>query len=333
MPRSEPIFSIIIPVYNKEKYIEECIDSVESQTFQLFEIILVDDGSTDGSGNICKSISRKYTNVQYLYQNNSGPYDARLYGINHSSGQYLLFLDSDDRLRKDTLSILYDCITRESPDVIIFNMTSNPEFIGKYYHYPFKCDSLFEGNNKHIIYEALLNTSTVNNLATKCILHKLFSDVYFEKIPGFKNAEDLYCVTRIIDSASSLYLLDEALYYYRQDLGSTTHNYDRSFYDSIIVANNQCIKFAEKWGSKFYALAKKRCAKACIVTVRHIVMSELCDENKRIEIERVLSSDFFKQCIKYKPSALSIRELFIYYLLRYKRVNLSEVLIKLRSFL
>lgn len=115
-------FSIIIPVYNVEKYLRRCVDSVLSQTFTDYEIILVDDGSPDNSGIICDEYNREYTCVQVIHKRNGGLSSARNAGIKAASGEYLLFLDSDDLWNdKNALNELQAVIISEKlPDLVCY---------------------------------------------------------------------------------------------------------------------------------------------------------------------------------------------------------------------
>lgn len=114
-------FSIIIPVYNAECYLKACLDSVLQQTYQNFEVICVDDGSTDHSSNILDQYSKKNSQIRVFTINNSGPSMARNIGIAHAVGDYILFLDSDDSLSKDCLKLLCSVIGDTStPDVVVF---------------------------------------------------------------------------------------------------------------------------------------------------------------------------------------------------------------------
>ena len=118
-------FSIIIPVYNVEKYLGECIDSVLGQTFKDYEIILCDDGSTDGSGKICDFYRDSCSNgtVRVLHDINAGAAIARNRGIDAARGEYILFLDSDDFYIENTfLQMLSDKISEEKPDVLLFGI-------------------------------------------------------------------------------------------------------------------------------------------------------------------------------------------------------------------
>ena len=99
-------FSIIIPFYNCEMYIAKCIDSALNQTYKNFEIILIDDGSTDGSLIIVEKYKNSFNNIILFSQENSGPFEARLFGANQAHGEYLLFVDADDELHPDALNVI-----------------------------------------------------------------------------------------------------------------------------------------------------------------------------------------------------------------------------------
>lgn len=111
--------SIIIPVYNTEKYLKECIDSILSQNFEDVEIICINDGSTDGSLEILKSYSQK---IKLVNKENSGAGDSRNIGLNLASGEWILFLDSDDFLEENALAKLYNKAKSDDTEVIFFNV-------------------------------------------------------------------------------------------------------------------------------------------------------------------------------------------------------------------
>lgn len=115
----DPFFSIVIPVYKVEKYINQCVDSILSQSFQNYEIILVDDGSPDNCPFICDYYALKYSNIKAVHKENGGLSDARNLGISHSRGEYILFVDSDDYICEDSLTSIYNTIVGNcSPDVV-----------------------------------------------------------------------------------------------------------------------------------------------------------------------------------------------------------------------
>ena len=105
--------SIIVPVYNVELYLEKCIESIINQTYTNIEIILVDDGATDSSGNICDLYSKKDSRIKVIHKRNGGLSDARNVGIEKAVGQYLMFVDSDDYIDKTMCEKLYNALKKQ----------------------------------------------------------------------------------------------------------------------------------------------------------------------------------------------------------------------------
>ena len=101
--------SVIIPVYNAEQYLEECLNSIRNQTYKELEVILVDDGSTDNSGKICDKYTKVDNRFRVLHINNSGPSYARNIGLKEAQGEYITFVDADDWLATNTLELCYQC--------------------------------------------------------------------------------------------------------------------------------------------------------------------------------------------------------------------------------
>lgn len=122
-----PKISIIVPVYNVEKYLKQCIDSILLQSFQNWECILVDDGSVDNSGNICDEYATKDSRIQVVHKKNGGVCSARNIGLLNANGEWIYFVDSDDILYPNALS-LFDEMTLNSVDAIMAGYTVSPEY-------------------------------------------------------------------------------------------------------------------------------------------------------------------------------------------------------------
>ena len=119
-----PLVSVIIPVYNVEKYLEECVNSVLNQTYKNIEIILVDDGSTDSSGTMCDSFAEHHNNIKVYHKSNGGQSTARNMGLEEAQGKYIYFLDSDDIIVPDALEKLCNIAETDSSDVVFFDAES-----------------------------------------------------------------------------------------------------------------------------------------------------------------------------------------------------------------
>ena len=117
----EPIFSVIMPVYNVEKFLSIALDSLKNQTFSDFEVICINDGSPDNSLAILEEYTKTDTRFKIINQKNQGPGIARNNGLNNARGKYIVFLDPDDFLNTNSLTILHQVFTSQNPDIIQFN--------------------------------------------------------------------------------------------------------------------------------------------------------------------------------------------------------------------
>ena len=120
-----PLISVIVPVYNTEKYLPRCIDSILAQTFTDFELLLIDDGSTDKSGTICDEYAKKDKRIRVFHKENGGVSTARQLGIDKAIGIYSIHTDGDDWIEKDMLKDMYDKIIEKNADILIADFFIN----------------------------------------------------------------------------------------------------------------------------------------------------------------------------------------------------------------
>ena len=232
---SRSMFSIIIPVYNVKDYIEECVKSVLEQTFASYEIILVDDGSTDGSGELCDKLAEIDHRIFCYHKDNGGLSSARNYGIDKAKGSYLYFLDSDDFLRQGALAD-FDSYIRQynNPDIITENgmcifsegkVTRDENYKGG--------DTFGKKDGKTALL-MFLNGAPHFSACGKCFSNE------FWKANGFKfteniTSEDLDIVYKIIFKASTIVMTEQSYYVYRPlREGSITHNYSEKKISDIL---------------------------------------------------------------------------------------------------
>lgn len=237
-------FSIIAPVYNVEKYLRKCIESILNQTNQNFEIILVNDGSTDKSGEICEQYQKKYPEkIRYYSHDNQGQYLTRKKGLDVANGDYFVFMDTDDELRNDALEKLENVIIYNlDVDVVIYKLnridqrsrllkTNNETLYTKGYI------------DKEEMIKKLLSTTIFNSLCIKCIKCSLYRESENLETLGYKNinysyikhGEDLLQSIPFIMNARSLYYLPEDLYHYRVNENSVSHFADSNRYISLLT--------------------------------------------------------------------------------------------------
>lgn len=219
---SRPMFSLIVPVYNVESYLGECLDSIVAQTNRDFELILVDDGSTDSSGKLADAFQKKNADafpIQVVHQTNQGLSAARNCGISHASGEYILCIDSDDYIIPETLQALQEKLQEASYDMVFFRFQEFDEN-GQRDIRPVLFPSAMSMRNAETL-EALFTKHLENFAWSFLAKRELYSDIHF---PIGRNYEDKATTYRLIAASRQVGLLDKSLYRYRQRQGSITHN-------------------------------------------------------------------------------------------------------------
>lgn len=202
--------SVIVPVYNVEKYLNKCLTSLVNQTYKNFEIIIINDGSTDNSLAICNKYSKKYDNIKVYDHKNAGVAHARNVGIEKATGDYLLFVDSDDYVDEKLLENLNEFLKKNDCDIVCFDMYKVVNNDNIYYH---TSNSLVEDNIKRYI---IGDSGPCNKLIKK----KLFNDLKFmEKI----YYEDLATMPILALYTNKIDFLEKPLYYYVQRDNSIMH--------------------------------------------------------------------------------------------------------------
>lgn len=212
------LISIIIPVYNVEKYVEKCVNSALKQTYQNLEIILIDDGSTDNSGKICEKLSSNDNRIKVFHKKNGGLSDARNYGIERATGNYIMFIDSDDWIENDTVELSLAKAIKDKADIVIFGISKDYDNGKKKVRIP-TVSGIY--NSEESI--ALLNSFKCFDVSAcnKFYNIKLFGNIRF---PVGKLCEDFYTIYLLFSKANKITVLNEAKYHYFQRANSITRN-------------------------------------------------------------------------------------------------------------
>lgn len=211
MNTKNPKISVIIPVYNTSIYLRQCLDSVLEQDFDDYEVICVNDGSTDNSLEILREYEKKSSKIKVIDQTNSGVATTRNTGLKNASGDFLAFLDSDDFIRENYLSKLYNAALKTKSDIVICNFYRYYEQtnFAKPVFYRFRRGQF----NKYEILKGLIP----DNLIHSYLWNKLWKREIFEDNNAFPNMkfEDLAIMSELIYKANKITVIPEALYYYR----------------------------------------------------------------------------------------------------------------------
>ncbi len=214
-------FSVIVPVYNVERYLDKCIASLLAQTYTDYELILVDDGSTDQSGELCDGYAAHHERVRVIHQQNKGLGGARNTGLEAALGQYLLFVDSDDYVDVDMLQLLSACLEKNPCDMLMFDHRA-----------------VYEDGQQGALYTCPLEAGIpLKTTAVKSLLsfsgacNRVFSRRIFTesgiRFPDRLWYEDLRTVPKLFLFADTVYYYNEKpLYFYLQRGGSIMHTPD-----------------------------------------------------------------------------------------------------------
>ncbi len=330
------LFSIVIPVYNAEKYLGECIDSILNQTCQDFEVILVNDGSKDNSEKILRDYSSRYGNkIKVITQKNSGQVVARKTGIDASSGEYVLSIDADDCLRCDALEIISERIKKaNSPDVVFFRCSIYNDYSIPLSSYVFKDGEVFEGDRKNIIYNLLLSTSNLNSFCFKAYKSSLIKSIDFSNsATKIRNGEDLLQALEIITQAKQLIYCDQILYYYRIVADSVSRRFVSTLFLSRKIIHQELNSYVQKWGledKKYVDVINLRVLKEMTSVIINVLNA---DKKTALEKLKEISTDeWFKSLYKNtNKKSLSKKSRLVLRLVYKKRINLVCFILKLKG--
>ena len=285
--------SVIVPVYNVEKYLRQCLDSILSQTYQNLEILIINDGSTDGSDAICREYLKKDERISYHIKENSGISDTRNVGLQLTSGEYVTFVDSDDWIEKNYVEELYNKLITYNADIAIANyyLYNDAEslfyfFMGEqdYYERLYTPVQLIDG-----LYEKKFNKSLALISAWgKLYKRSLFDELLFPKgrigEDGFFNLKAFLICERVV-------YLNKGLYAYRERSGSLSRTWTDDWMSALVYAMEERLALL---ASRGYPLEKH------INVYRTMLKS--CLENGRLH--GLESSETYRQ-IKEKNHVLS----------------------------
>lgn len=278
----KPLISVIIPVYNNEKYLCECLDSIIAQTYHNIQIITVDDGSTDKSGEILDQYAVKDDRIEVYHIQNSGVSTARNIGINYAMGEYVTFVDSDDTVSLDMYDILFDqFLNKTDIDIVHCGYEkkkldgSSKMVLGTNQKYCFDCT---EGM-LHFIKGDLFTGALWNKIYRRSILENL----YF--VEDVKINEDVLFNFYAFKKARNTVLVDKPLYcYYERKNASTKRTSSRKkAFDCAAVAKTM---YLESKGESYEIAARTRYIRELMNQYRVLIyngISETAEDRKKIE--------------------------------------------------
>ncbi|MBR6253317.1 MAG: glycosyltransferase family 2 protein [Clostridia bacterium] len=305
MKQNSILISVIIPVYNVEKYLNECIDSVINSTYKDLEIILVDDGSSDNCPQICDKYACMDNRIKVIHKENEGLSSARNEGINIANGDYISFIDSDDYISTNLYEIAVDIINEQNCDIFSF---------GYYLKYGNKNKFKLKPNTFLVLkpYEAIEKLNLFDYMGVsswnKIFKKSLFSNIRF---PVGALSEDNFTIYKLFDNANSIIYDSIPLYYYRQRKNSITTK--TSFVNDFpIRADFEMLSFVEENYPQIILSAKSRFVFDSIGVYNcYLTNTTSLKDYKNIIFDSIMI--YYKDLIKYVELPISRRiQLFIF---------------------
>ncbi len=263
---NEPLISVIVPVYKVEHYLEKCVRSIQNQTYANLEIILVDDGSPDRSGELCDALAAGDSRIRIIHQGNGGQARARNSGLAAATGDFVGFVDSDDSIDGDMYACLYDAMVKHNADLAVCNARWVAESGAVLKAHPGSGEvCVYHGESAYDRLIPTLNNSVWNKLFRRDLLAG-------KKFPeGIFHGEDFIFLLEYLKSVHAVAMVNADKYNYLQRKGSVTGStFSHKKLDEIASKDVIC-KIIEKSFPAHIAVAKKWCFTARMNVVRGIV--------------------------------------------------------------
>lgn len=333
----KPYFSIIVPIYNVEKYLKRCIDSIINQEFQDYEIILVDDESPDNCPKICDDLSKSDERISVIHKKNEGLGMARNTGLEAAKGKYIFFIDSDDYIMPNLLNDVYKEIEKSSSEVVFYGFNRINAKGNVYYEsIPKVKKNVYEGK-KEIINEILPDFIAEGEEENKNLSISAWScclNVEFLKKNGLKFvserkyiSEDIYFYMDMFYYLSKISFLDKAYYCYCQNQGSLTYSYKPDRFERLKFFYKTMQELSQQY--KYPKVVNERLYGAFISNVMACIKMEVANRNNSTrkqafeKSKKIYRDEFLQEAVNnYNCTNKSKGWKLFYYCIKKEKYNL-----------
>ena len=335
------LVTVVVPVYNVEKTLDRCIESIINQTYTKIEIILVDDGSTDSSSSMCDNWAKKDERIVVVHKDNEGLGMARNTGIDYSKGDYICFCDSDDYLELDTVESCVEMANKTNADIIHYGFVVRDLSLKEKKRVHAEKDFVFrEDEIKTVFLPAMLGEDPRTKkpigvwmslcgsfISRDCISHTGWRCASERKIIS----EDMYSLLILYNSVKVAAILAREFYNYCENPKSLTHTYRKDRIDKIKQFYQACTNICEKYayGEQVLHLLSRCFVAYTISAIKQIVMSDMTKKEILCEIRETINDSFLQEVYnlasKYKYSikkslfikaVISKKALIVYWMCR-----------------
>ncbi len=320
-----PRISVVVPVYKTKLYLEKCINSILSQSFTDFEMILVDDGSPDDSGKMCDTLSKKDERIKVVHKENGGLTSARIAGLEKANGEYIAFVDSDDYLHEDYLLNLFNAIKQQNAELaicgyyVVKGESQTPVYL------PYKKNSLnkSEIDDKYILplIGRIYDGKHLNLPGFMCVRMFKKSCMALEMFVSereFFTEDDVFNIL-YAEKVNNIAIINEPLYYYVQHDQSLTNCYRKG---KLHMLQNR-YNFCEKWlmEKDLYQKGENRLIAAAVSAVNACIDNAVLLNDYRLfknEINEIRKTKLYLEgFLNVNPNSLATSQKLNYYLLKF----------------
>ncbi len=303
------MISVIVPVYNVEKYLDRCVESIVAQTFNEYELILVDDGSTDGSGVICDRYAELYNRIRVIHKENGGLSDARNVGTENAKGEYVTYIDSDDCVHSKYLELLYKSLINFNADISLCSLKILYEDesieLGAPVEELYKCYEAQEALN--LMLAGAVHGSSACGMLIPVDLAKN------TQFPVNKYHEDDYTSFKYYLGSKKVVNVEACLYFYLQRRDSITHKGYNSAVIEELNAADYIYQVCKKYGNDCKAAATiKKFSNYYQVLVENPEMEEIDKENYCRVINELKNIRFYLLFNKYSRPKMKMAAMLLY---------------------
>lgn len=339
------LISVVLPIYNVEKYLERCILSVINQTYQNIELILVDDGSPDNCPKICDDYAAKDPRIKVIHKKNEGLGMARNTGIDNATGDYICFFDSDDYIEPDTIESCVSAARENNADLVVFGHDDvTPDMTLLETHIPCPPKRLYCGEE---IKELLLPMSIYRNLKTGenwNLLLSAWNKMYSMSVikeSGWRFAsereiisEDFYSLTELHGHLNRVCILDRVFYHYVVNNTSLSRSYRPDRFERMKVLYKEMFSLSEKMGLRetLDQPIKWMLFGLSIGAMKMIVAADLDFKSRYRALKSIIKDDCMQEIIKTACfSGSNLKKKSLYYAIKYKLVSVCFFLVYLKN--
>lgn len=331
----KPFFSVLIPVYNVEKYIDQCLRSIIDQSFEDYEVIMMDDGSPDSSVEICKNYSNRDNRFKLYHQVNKGLLLTRRELFKLADGKYIISLDSDDFFQKDILSTLYKTIQKHDCDMVLFRHLLTDEKGDKIGESKvlFPKEKVFDLKNKEEILRVFFTSSSINSMCFKTVKKEIIDiNEDYSRYKDVKGEDALQSIA-LFKNASKIVSINNCLSNYRSAQNNRSNNFKIKYLNNLFLVRGKVYDFLleqqnlyDKYLDEFldYFLATLR-----------IYLSQLIDKVKINNFKEIIDNINNEKLLHIafdRAERLNKLNRLLIYFIRNQKVNQLLVFIKSYKF-